>query len=218
MCLVLLIVPALFGLKRGLVMSVYKLLGIVLVLGLTFLINPLISKAVSNNESAYAFFNGIVTSNIKLPEADLSGGTEAVKSFNLPSVIEEQLLDAIEDGSTQLDSTMTDIETLIHDKLTNMLITGVCFIGTLLVSTLVVWIAFKALDLISKLKFLNFVNKFAGTLLGLLEGLLLVWTLCAIIPMISASALGQRLTADITSNGFLTFIYEHNLLTGLINR
>lgn len=216
-CLALIIVPTLLGMKRGLIMSVYRLLGIVLVIGLTIILNPAVSKMAKNNATVYNFFFGIVSDNVNLPESGTTAGSEAIQGLKLPKALEDKALELVEEYKGEADKVTDKVENVLHEKLTDMLITGVSFIVTLIIVTIVVWLAFKALDLISKLKFLNFVNKFAGTALGFAEGLIIVWTLCGIIPMISTTTFGQKLITDISSSRLLTFIYENNLISKILS-
>ena len=66
--------------------------------------------------------------------------------------------------------------------------------------------------MIEKIPVLKDVNKLMGLLLGVAEGLIVVWLFFALVTACSRFDWAASALADIGGNGFLSFIYDHNLI------
>lgn len=84
-------------------------------------------------------------------------------------------------------------------------------ITTLLVSLLVQGVA-AALGIAAKLPIINGLNRTAGLILGLAEGILLVWIFFFVITVFVSADWGVELLLTIADNEILSWIYRHNLL------
>ena len=79
-------------------------------------------------------------------------------------------------------------------------------------------VVFCSLGLIAKLPLLNWLNKFLGTLAGVIEATVVVWVGFAVISCLNIPINGEPLVTLITANRFLDFLYRHNLLYNFIQR
>ena len=84
-------------------------------------------------------------------------------------------------------------------------------ITLLLVGVLVRGIAF-ALGLASRLPVLHGLNKTAGLVFGLAEGVVLVWIFFFVITVFSTTEWGGRLLTMVSDSGLLSWLYQKNLL------
>ena len=76
---------------------------------------------------------------------------------------------------------------------------------------IVVW-----LDLIAKLPILSGLNQIAGAVLGAAEALVFIWIACLVFTALSGTALGRGVLAQVEASVWLSWLYDHNMLTLMI--
>lgn len=88
----------------------------------------------------------------------------------------------------------------------------------LLLFTLIVQlikIVFKAIDLFAKLPIINGFNKMLGSLLGIVEGLVVVWIIYILIGKYDIADRSLEMLAQIQENEFTSILYNYNPLAKL---
>ena len=73
-------------------------------------------------------------------------------------------------------------------------------------------VVFFSAKLISKLPVVNFLNKLLGVAFGILEVVLVVWTVYTFVMMMDMGAIGQVILSYTEESEILSFIYRHNYL------
>ena len=108
------------------------------------------------------------------------------------------------------------LEDMVSEYLIDMALQVVAFLITfLLVSVLVQGILFS-LGIAAKLPVLHGLNKTAGMVLGLGEGILFVWIFFFVITMCAGTRWGGRLLFLTADSKLLSWIYRKNLLLLLL--
>ena len=77
-------------------------------------------------------------------------------------------------------------------------------------------IIYQALSIVDKLPVINGINKAFGIIMGFLKGMLIVWTIFAIVAMSCTSEYGMIMISYIYENPLLQIIYENNLVLTII--
>lgn len=80
----------------------------------------------------------------------------------------------------------------------------------LILQVIVIW-----LDLIAKLPVLSGINKMAGAILGGIQAVIFLWVACLVFTMFSRTGIGKSVLAQISTSAWLSWIYDHNLLSNL---
>ena len=109
------------------------------------------------------------------------------------------------------------IESVLGKNLIGFLVAGLIFL-VILIARKLIRVVFCSLGLIAKLPLLNWLNKFLGTLAGVIEATVVVWVGFAVISCLNIPINGEPLVTLITANRFLDFLYRHNLLYNFIQR
>ena len=109
------------------------------------------------------------------------------------------------------------IESGLGKNLIGFLVAGIIFL-VILIARKLIRVVFCSLGLIAKLPLLNWLNKFLGTLAGVIEATVVVWVGFAVISCLNIPINGEPLVTLITANRFLDFLYRHNLLYNFIQR
>ncbi len=135
----------------------------------------------------------------------------AIENLNLPQSVKETLL---ENNNSEfyhmlgVDQFAEYVSTYLADILINAVSSIILFAAVyILIHLLVRW-----LDLIARLPILYGLNHIAGAVLGLLQGLLLLWIGCFLVGVFAATPLGMTLEEQINASAWLRFLYRYNLI------
>ena len=69
----------------------------------------------------------------------------------------------------------------------------------------------------AKLPVLKSMNRICGFVIGLVEGIFVLWIIFAITVAISATPMGQWVETKVMESELLTFFYKNNLVSHIIN-
>lgn len=109
------------------------------------------------------------------------------------------------------------IESALGKNLIGFLVAGIILL-VILIARKLIRVVFCSLGLIAKLPLLNWLNKFLGSLAGVIEATVVIWVGFAVISCLNIPINGQPLITLITANRFLDFLYRHNMLYNFIQR
>lgn len=108
------------------------------------------------------------------------------------------------------------LEDAVSGYLADQILQVMAFLITLLlVGVLVQGIAFS-LGIVARLPVLHGLNKTAGLVLGLAEGVLIVWIFFFVVTVFSSTETGGMLLKMIAQSEALSWLYKNNLLLGLL--
>lgn len=79
-------------------------------------------------------------------------------------------------------------------------------------------LVFFSAKLVAKLPVVHFVDKIAGIAFGVVEVILILWTIYAFIMMMDIGAIGQVILSYTEDSPILLWIYEHNYLARWIEQ
>ena len=130
----------------------------------------------------------------------------------------DMLQSGIAEGGAELLETFRSLglEDAVSGYLADQVLGALAFlIMLILISVLVQGIAFS-LGLAAKLPVLHGLNKLAGLVFGLAEGVLLVWIFFFAVTAFAATDWGGRLLSMISESGILSWLYRENLLFKLL--
>lgn len=79
-------------------------------------------------------------------------------------------------------------------------------------------VVFFSAKVISKLPIVHWVDKLLGIAVGILETVLILWTVYTFIIMLDMGMIGQQILAYTSENSILTWLYENNYLALWVER
>ena len=144
---------------------------------------------------------------IQLPSAQRT----AIERMDLPQTLKDILLENNNNEIYQMLGVQEFTEYVsayLADILINVLVTDFLFI----VSFILIHFLIKWLDLVARLPIISGLNHIAGAVVGLLEGLLILWTAGFVLSLCSATPTGQMLEAQVYASPWLTFLYRYNII------
>jgi uncharacterized membrane protein required for colicin V production len=208
---------ALKGRKTGFIKTVFSIFSIIIAIVVSSAISPYISKALRTNEKFYNYIYDRVEDvvNLKVEDEDKTTVSEQVESINklsLPESIKKNLLDNKNNSEVYKALHVDTFKGYVNGYITTLAINAIAFLITYLVVTIILYAVCAALNIISKLPIINGLNKTAGLLVGLFEGLLVIWVLCIVLTAFSSTEAAQKIYELIQESQFLSCLYNNNLL------
>lgn len=101
-------------------------------------------------------------------------------------------------------------------RMTEVVLTAIIYIVIMLIVFIALRIVIFATGLIKHLPVIKQADQLGGAVLGLVEGLVIVWIFFTIVTAISTTQAASNILAQIQENSFLQMIYNYNPVTKLL--
>lgn len=75
---------------------------------------------------------------------------------------------------------------------------------------------FFSAKLVSKLPVIHSLDKLLGIVIGVLETVFLIWTVYTLLVTVDTGEIGKQIFTYVQNSRILSFLYEHNMLAGLV--
>lgn len=216
---VFLIAMILYGHHKGFIKLVVSAVAIIATIIIVNTIMPQVTDFLKNNTKIYDTFeeNMIQALNIEehLNMEQPAEQRDTIENLNLP----KQLKNALLENNNNEVYRLLGVETFtsyIARYLANSIINTIGFLVLFVLifaglNIITIW-----LDLVARLPIISGINKLAGAVLGGVEGLVFLWIMGLLITVFAGTKGGMELIHQIESSPFLSFIYNHNLLSGVV--
>jgi len=211
------------GYKRGLVKTVFGIVSVVLVIVLVTLLTPT-AKMLIRETPVYTYVkekvSTFVEENVSIEDTIVGIGAKEQKKLieKLPiseSMQQQLIADNTEDGYKKLE--VDNFMDYLVEAVTENIINAIAFIILFMVILIAVKIAIGLLGIVAKLPVLNALNKSGGAVLGLAEGVIIIWIGCIVLSAFSTAPWAEEIFKEINNNVFLNLIYSNNLLSQFIS-
>ncbi len=217
------------GGRRGFARSIVSMLSLVLVMLLASWINPYVSDFLKEKTPVYETVKercGEI-----LQEQAVSGAEgqlaeiqeelsrnqqiQAINNLPVPGTIREALN---ENNNSEIYDFfgVSSFADYIAAYIANYIVHGISFLLSVLLASLIIRIILSALELLTDLPVIGFLNTALGMLLGGIQALLWIGLFFLFVTLISRTSAGQILVEQIDGNALLSFAYENNILLQII--
>jgi len=207
--LAIIIVNAWIGKKVGLIKIVFSLFSFLITLMISVWISPKINDILKNNEAFYQKTDQKVDMMLSLEDKESDNEDEMIDKLPLPGPIRDNLK---ENKAKQ----EANIKSYIITQVTGIVINALAFILTYAVVFAGLWILSFAVKIVSKLPIIHQINKWAGFVVGGLQGIFIVWLLLLLLTVFGGSEISQSAFKQIEESSFLTFIYDKNFILHIV--
>jgi len=221
--IVLLLLFTIHGYRKGFIKIVVSFAATIAAMILVGILTPYIGNFLKEKTPLY---DNIKNECAKRIESQLAGGgdsngidsnqLEYIDSLNLPQFMRNLLTENYED-ETYSELSVSTFTEYIASYLTKFIINGIAYVVTFIILLIVFRIVIKALNIMAKLPVINGINRFAGLVVGLSQGILILWILFLVITILASTSIGKSAFAMINESAFLTYLYEKNLLLNIIS-
>lgn len=205
------------GFKRGLLRILFTAgFAIVIIVLCAFLTRPLASflrEKTFIGAEAESRITEFITEKAEEKEAGIVIGAEdeVVDSLPLPGFLRTD----IKVNNTIKKYTEMGVNSFsgyLSERITRIVIYAIAFILLFIVLSIVFRVVNFLLKIIEKIPLIHGINRLFGAVLGLAEGLLILWCICIFIMVFSGTAFGASCMEIISASPILSFIYNHNII------
>ena len=210
--LAFLLVEVVKAYKKGLLLTLYRIISFFLAIWIAWMINAPIKNALTEHTGMYDWMKtniseGIVNSidNSLLTKDDVSSET-AVEDVEAPGFLKKLIVDAAKE------ETSNKLGEVITAKVTDICMSIVSFVIVILVVMLIMSLLQGVLKILSDIPIVDIVNKLAGGFFGILWGSIKIWLVLVILGLIFSETVHTWVGGTLITNWY----YENNLITYII--
>ena len=140
---------------------------------------------------------------------------EIIENLPVPQVLKDLLQDHNNaEGYENLQ--VSTFQDYVINFISVIILNLVSFIAAVILVRILLRVAITALDIISHIPVFNTVNRLAGLLLGLVQGLFWIWVFFLLLSMFSATETGLWLMSMVQESQLLSTLYETNLFMQIV--
>lgn len=143
--------------------------------------------------------------------------TELIENLPLPESLKDMMLDYNNDEGYRSLGVSTFQDYVIH-YIATVILNLLAFVVSVIVVNILLRIILAALDIISRIPVIRFVNHFLGLALGLVEAVFALWVFFMILSMASGTELGLALLNMVQRSQYLSVLYDSNLFMDIVLR
>ena len=220
--IVILALCAVYGYYRGLIRMLFSLVSVFLTVALVALLTPYMTELLRNSTPIYdavyeKSFEKIKEQAQQQIQQNAEDEIGEISGMQLPEAWSSILGGKAADAA---DAIME--ETGMYDEMSariaEFVLKAIAGIVTFIAVGLALRILINFLDIVAKLPVIHGMNRMGGLLIGLTEGLLLVWLVLFIIEAGGQSPWAKDLLVQMEQNPVLQFLYQNNGVKYIILR
>ena len=219
--LVFLAVMFYMGYKKGIIKILLSFVATIVAFVLAMLLSSPIEGFIKNNTSIYNSMKERMTEYVteymedEIDLSTISNQEDAIKKLELPSVIKDKLItENISEDKVNIG--VEKFSEVIATSLADILVQAGVVMVLFLIIRVVLRILIGVLNVVSRLPLINELNKSLGGVLGIAEGILILWVLCFALTAFSGTETGKQILSAISSNSILNFIYSNNIIMKIL--
>lgn len=208
------------GYSKGIIQILFSFVATIVAFVLAMMLSGPIETVIKKTpmyDSVKEQMSDYVTKQIEdeVNTSSIEAQKEAIKKLNMPSVIEDKLI-TNNTSAEMIDMGVNSFSEYIATYLANVLVQALSVIVMFLIIKIILRIVTTALNIVSRLPVIKEVNKSLGGIVGLAEGVLVLWVACLVLTAFAGTSIGQNLLAAISDNGILNFIYSNNIIMKML--
>lgn len=214
--IILWVLIAMNGFRRGLVRTAISMVSFVLIIILVSIISPVVNQLLVEKTSIKEQVEEQCSKSLlsafqgegEPGEAQQAG---IIEELPLPASLKSQLLE----NNNSVIYNLFSVDTFtgyIAAFLASLIVQLIAFIISLILATIILKIVTGILDLFANLPILGGINRIGGLMLGIIIGLLYLWIFFLIITALSGTETGGYLLREVAGDKVLSYLYNNNLL------
>ncbi len=145
-------------------------------------------------------------------EEDEETAVKVGEMMGLPSFLMDFLDEKLEKQTEAVETMKNDALAVLTDTVTEVILKIASIILLFLAVRLGVFLLLRLLDIIFKLPLLSGVNSFLGMIVGALNGLLIVYIICAVLTLLAPTESLSAISQIVDETLVVKYFYDNNLL------
>jgi len=221
----ILLLCAFTGLRRGLVLTVYRFVSFLLALFIASRLYPVVSRFLRNSFvyenireriAGATNIEGVFRENIPNPDiSEVLRGREIINSLPLPESMRIMLYEGNTPDMFELLRVST-IEEYITGSLANIVINVISLILVFILVLVILFFIGKALRIVDRIPVINTFNRAGGLIAGILIGAGIVWLGATVITMIFSAGASGNMYDLIQGSVITSWLLDSGWLLGSI--
>ena len=221
---------ALWGFKKGLVLSVFKLVSFFVAVILSIALSPVFAGVLTENTSIHSNISGYIYENLNSKQENITGSVNekigsagqsffdgVVEDLPIPDFLKENLSKTLVEQTPEIKtSSASVILENISDRLADFAVTIMSMIILFILFLILLFILRKIIEKIVKLPVIKQMDKIGGVGFGTLQGLLIIFIVFALLMIFQSNQMLGGIYETIDNSLIGKFFYEHNLIVGLL--
>lgn len=213
--LLVLLLFALRGYRRGFVKTLVSIAFFFLAVLLVQFFTPYISEFLKEHTPVYDYVSeqcreAFLTEEEEKDEASRLEQTQIIEDLPLPETLKEELLkNNNKAGYERL--AVGSFSEYIAGYMADLILNLITYVVALLVVFVLLRIASMALDILTHIPVLHGLNHVFGLVIGLAQGVVVIWIAFLIITICSSTRLGGQLLGMIYESPILEALYDGNI-------
>ncbi len=203
--------------KSGFIRTIYDFCSTIISLILTYILYPVTTNFLRNLN----WFKKLETTIMKnfdfyegFENMPIDSQTSLINQLNFPNFIKNALIENYNSRTYEIDA--SGIEEYITKYIASLCVNAIAITVTFIIIAIIIKILIEVLDLMSKLPILNFVNKTAGIIIGVLRGLLIIWIIFLGVMFFYSNPNLQPFIVSIEESALGSFLYHNNILAFMV--
>ncbi len=206
--IIIIALMALWGIKKGLVRSIFSLGSLILSLILALTLYTPVSNFMENSVvgdyvrlNVYKVFDG--------RDVETEDPAEAGEALNLPQSLQNTLTDTVDKATDTVRETLAENAAGLALKLLGILIVFVMV-------RIILWILLKLLDAVAKLPVIRKFNALLGGVMGLVYGMLILYVILALLTFTTTLKTFNKPTELVLESKYISQMYNQNILLNFL--
>ena len=196
------------GYKRGLIKLAIRFCALILAIVLTVVLYKPVAGTIMANTELDENISEVIVS--KIQNENLENISELDKKENqLLFLGENYIKQAIEEKKE-------DIAKFVADSLTISIVETLTFISLLLIIRIFLIILNLFADVLGNMPIIKQFNKMGGTIVGIIEGTIIVYSVFAVLSLISPFTENNNIESNINKSFLGKMVYKNNIIVNTI--
>ena len=206
----ILIIGTLLGWRSGFVKMIFHICSFVAALLLAALLAPALANFLTEQDALMQGIADKVYESLQLEQTQ-----EQIEKLDIPDALKKELAKYNTEENYEKLGVRSPGE-YISQSLAIVIVRCASYLVVFFVALIGLFLLCNALDLVSKIGFLDSVNRLAGAALGFCEAVIIIILMSALLTALSNTQIGKEAMEMIADSTFLSYIYEHNPLNGVL--
>lgn len=210
--LAVIVVSAIIGHRKGFVKMLLSLFSLVITLYIASLVSPAISGLLKDGP----LYDSVYDSTYDYVSTQLAGNSAATVDALLDNMQLPEIMKNYISNSEVVVNGAQSIAASVAAQITDIIFDALVFLLTFFAAMIIVKLIFAAINIITYLPGIHGINKTAGLIAGVAEGLLLVWIFFIVVSMLGSTEFALKIYAQINESAILQWLYNKNIIMNLL--
>ncbi|HHW67756.1 MAG: hypothetical protein PWP07_196 [Epulopiscium sp.] len=201
--------------KRGLVLSLFKLISSIASMILSYTLYPIVSAYLRTSTSLFDKMKTQIAPTILVPEGTkintLEGQVNFINDLNVPKFLKGVL---VENNNSEIYSIfqVDSLKDYIAGYIANICINIISMVIVFFVVSVGLRILIGIMDILSKLPVINSVNRLFGLIFGFASGVLKIWVFFIVLFIFQSNPAFEKIFLLLENSTYAKYLYEYNYL------